>query len=221
MVKEVMFKHHPGRDYVKVICDVCGGQFRQKDTIRITDKYNHQYGLVVCKADADEINEQSLPNRHVDKPISQPEILRPERTDSFAVNLNDDRVPGAPRNPFAQVNPINDTIDLFWQGPEDTGSSGIIGYIIQRADPQLSYYDILSANTGTEYTYYQDLTADTSAEYSYKIAAINSFGTGAYSEEFFWPVNRTTWSDLTYLLISPANEALVIDGNPLRMNHTE
>ena len=216
-----MFKHHPGRDYVKVICDVCGGQFRQKDTIRITDKYNHQYGLVVCKADADEINEQSLPNRHVDKPISQPEILRPERTDSFAVNLNDDRVPGAPRNPFAQVNPINDTIDLFWQGPEDTGSSGIIGYIIQRADPQLSYYDILSANTGTEYTYYQDLTADTSAEYSYKIAAINSFGTGAYSEEFFWPVNRTTWSDLTYLLISPANEALVIDGNPLRMNHTE
>ena len=214
-----MFKHHPGRDYVKVICDVCGGQFRQKDTIRITDKYNHQYGLVVCRADADEINEQSLPNRHVDKPISQPEILRPERTDSFAVNLNDDRVPGAPRNPFAQVNPINDTIDLFWQGPEDTGSSGIIGYVIKRASPQLAYYDTISANTGTEYTYYQDLTADVSTEYSYKIAAVNSFGTGAYSEEFFWPVNRTTWSDLIYLLIS--NEALVIDGNPLRMNHTE
>lgn len=215
--------HHPGREYVKVICDVCGGLFYQKDTIKITDKYNYQYGLVVCKADADERNDQVLPNNHVDKPISQPDLLRPEQTDQFAANELDDRVPGPPRLPFAQVNPINETIDLFWQGPEDVGSSNIIGYMIMRATPQLSVYETIESNTGTEYTYYQDLTAAVSSEYSYKIAAINSYGTGAYSPEFFWPTQRVLWSDINYLVVSQDSSVLVTSDTlyPIRLNHTE
>lgn len=211
----------PGRDYVKVICDVCGGLFYQKDTIKITDKYNYQFGLVVCRKDADERNDQVLPNNHKDKPISQPDKLRVERTDSFATNDADDRVPGPPRVPFAQVNPINDTIDLFWQGPEDTGSSSIIGYKVERADPQLGPYTLVISNTGTSYTYYQDLTANVSTDYSYRIAAINSFGVGSYSAEFFWPRNNITITDIEYIVDGDGNVVTGSDGYNLRSNYTD
>lgn len=214
---------YPGREYVKVICDVCGGQFRQKDTVLITNKYNTQYGLVVCKADADQINEQVLPNNHIDRPISSPQTLRPERPDQYAVNLLDDRVPGPPRNPVAQVNPINETIDLLWQGPEDNGSSAIIGYKIVRASPQLSFYETVISNTNDGATYYQDISADVSAEYSYKIATINSFGTGNYSVEFFWPTITFIWQDINYLVASQDSSVITTSDTlyPIRVNHTE
>jgi len=210
---------HPGREFVKVKCDVCGGLFYQKDTIPINDKYNLQHGLLVCKKDADQINEQVLPNNHFERPISQPELLRPERGDQFSVNELDDRLPGAPRLPFTAPNPINDNIDLFWQGPEDTGSSGIIGYKIERASPQLSYYDTIEVNTNEGATYYTDLTADVTQEYSYRVSAINSFGTGSPSIDFFWPTNQVPFSDVQYLIISPNNETLLIGPYYLRMNH--
>lgn len=207
------FNKHPGREYVKVICQVCGGQFYQKDVVQITDKYNYQYGLIVCKKDADERNDQVLPNRHVDRPISNPGLLSPERADEFAVNELDDRLPGAPRLPFTQVHPINDTIDLFWQGPEDTGSSGIIGYKIVQAFPQYSTYITLVSNTGNNATYYSDLVTSVNSEVSYKVAAINSFGTGPYSVDFYWP---QVGADIyTYLVISPGGEVLTVNGTPL------
>lgn len=215
------FHKYPGREFVKVYCDICGGKFYQKDTVQITDKYNTQFGLIVCKNDADERNDQVLPNNHVDRPVSHPELLRPERPDTFALNLNDDRAPGPPRNPFTQVNPINESIDLFWQGPEDNGSSNIIGYKILRANPQLAAPDEIQSNTGTEYTYFQDLTGDVNIEYSYKIAAINSHGVGSYSSDFYWPKLNLLWEDIAYLVISPDDDVIVINGYPLRMNHTE
>lgn len=207
------FTRHPGREYVKVICQICGGLFYQKDTVQITDKYNHQYGLTVCRKDADERNDQVLPNRHVDRPISNPGSLSPERADEFSVNEIDDRLPGAPRLPFAQVHPINDTIDLFWQGPEDTGSSGIIGYKIQRSDPQFAFYETIETTTSSNNTYYQDLSADVNTDYSYRIAAVNSYGTGPYSIEFFWPKQSSPYTDINYLIISQ-------NGNILRNSDT-
>lgn len=212
---------HPGREFVKVICDICGGLFYQKDTIRINDKYNLQHGLLVCKKDADQINEQVLPNNHFEHPISQPELLRPEHSDQFAVNALDDRLPGPPRLPFTAPNPINDNIDLYWQGPEDPGSSGIIGYKIERASPQLAYYYTIEDNTNEGATYYTDLTADVTQEYSYRISAINSFGTGSPSIDFFWPKNNLLFFDIQYLVISPNNENLLIGPYYLRMNHPE
>ncbi len=207
------FNRHPGREYVKVICQVCGGQFYQKDVVQITDKYNYQYGLIVCKKDADERNDQVLPNRHVDRPISNPGILSPERADEFSVNEIDDRLPSAPRLLFTQVNPINDTIDLFWQGPEDGGSSGITGYKIVQANPQYSTYTTLVSATESNATYYQDLVTSVTSEVSYKVAAINSFGTGPYSNEAFWPRNG---DDIyTYLVISPGGEVLTVNGTPV------
>lgn len=217
------FKKHPGREYVKVICDVCGGLFYQKDTIQITNKYNFQNGLVVCLADVDQINEQVLPNNHIDRPITRPDLLRPERFDEFSINLNDNRLPSAPRVPFAQVDPINDYVDLYWQGPEDTGSSEIVGYKVVRANPQLGTYEVLSINTGSGATFYQDTGSNINLEYSYKIAAINSFGVGAYSSEFFWPKPTFIWEDINYLVLSQNGNAIAASdtGYLIRLNHIE
>ncbi len=211
---------HPGREYVKVICDICHGEFYQKDTTLVTDKYNLQYGKLVCFADLDEINEQVLPNYHTDQPTPNPELLRPERAFRFAVNENDDRLPSAPLHPLARANSVTNTIDLLWQGPDDNGSSAIIGYKIVRAFPQLSDYSTLVSDTGTGSPYYNDITSEFTVPSSYKVAALNSFGTGAYSVDFYWPVNTLNWSDIEYLVISPGTDVLEIDGFPLRMNHT-
>lgn len=217
------FNKHPGRGHVKVICDVCGGEFYQKDTVKVTNKYNTQHGLVVCFKDLDEINEQILPNNHIDRPISSPELLRPKRPDVLEPNLNDDRLPGPPRSPFTQVNPITDTIDLLWQAPEDQGSSVIVGYIIERASPQLSTYRVVTPNTNSAATYFNDPSADTSIEYSYRVAAINGFGTGPYSEEFFWPTVNIPWMDLNYLVTSDTLEVIATSDTlyGIRVNHLE
>ncbi len=212
---------HPGREYVKVICDVCGGLFHQKDTVKVTNRFNFQNGLIVCFKDLDEINEQVLPNNHIDKPISSPDLLRPEHTDVFAPYELDDRLPSAPKQPYTRVNPIDDYVDLYWLGPDDAGSSSVIGYKIARATPQLGPYDIVTLNTNDITTYYTDTTADVDAEYSYKIAAINSFGTGPYSEEFFWPTNTSLWGDINYLT-TDAGVVITTDGGiAIRLNHTD
>lgn len=211
---------HPGREYVKVICDVCGGLFHQKDTVRVTNKFNYQNGLVVCFKDLDEINEQILPNNHIDSIISSPGILRPERPDQFVVNETDNRLPSAPRQPYTRVNPIDNLIDLYWMGPNDAGSSSIIGYKILRAEPQLAFYDTVDDNTSDPATYYTDTTANVSSEYSYKVAAVNSFGTGPYSEEFFWPTNRVPYGDIEYL-VTDLNQTITTDsGIAIRLNLT-
>lgn len=193
------FKRPPGRDYVKVICDVCKGEFYQKDVTLVTDKWSSQLGMVVCFPDLDVVNEQIKPNFHREKPISYPELLRSDSISEYVVNENDDRVPGSPRNPLTKVNPINETVDLYWEGPEDTGSSGIVGYRIERALPQLGNPIILVDNTFSGATYYQDISADVSLEYSYRVAAINSFGMGAYSETFLWPNNKKIEEDYVVL----------------------
>lgn len=193
---------HPGSGFVYVICDVCGGKFRRKDTQLVRDKYNFQNGLVVCKKDLDRINEQVLPNKIKESVISAPETLQTEKADQFAAQLIDDRLPGAPRLPFTQVNPINDTIDLFWQGPEDNGSSPISGYKIQQTTPQGAPFITLESSTGTNATYYQDLVSNVNLIYAYRVAAINSFGTGAYSEEFYWPTPNREQLASNYIVTS-------------------
>lgn len=210
---------YPGQEYMKVICDVCRGEFYRKDTVLVKNKYNFQYGQVVCFKDLDEINEQVLPNKSRDRPVKSPETLRPPKDPVFDVNENDDRLPSAPRAGYTQPHPLNNTIDLFWQGPEDSGSSGIIGYKIARATPQLSSYTVIDADTETGATYYSDLTADVTLKYSYKVAAINSFGVGSYSIDFFWPYNDNPDYEAQYLVISPAGDTLEVNGVPVRMNH--
>jgi hypothetical protein len=206
------FTKPPGREYVKVICDVCSGEFYQKDTVYVQDRYNFQYGLVVCKADLDKVNPQIYPIHIYEPAISDPKTLRPEKTDRFLVNENDDRLPSAPRLGSTLVNPITDAVDLYWQGPIDNGSSGIEGYKIVRAGQLLEVFETISENTNMGATYYTDTTADVNAQYIYKVAAINSFGVGPYSEAFYWSVAPEAGQPAPYLRILPQSRVLTIGG---------
>ncbi len=206
-------KKAPGRDYVKVICAVCRGEFYQKDTILITDKNNFQFGQLVCKEDMDLINEQVLPNTKHEQPISSPELLRPDLVPVYTANINDDRLPGPSRFGRAMANPITGLIDLYWQSPEDPGSSNIIGYRVQRAEPQRSFYFDISSNTRTNATYYQDLTGDPSVAYSYQVAAINGFGQGPFSLEFYWPISIDDLEGWFYILSEDGDAIGAEDGD--------
>ncbi len=179
-----------GPGYAYILCDVCGRKIRQKDAILITDRYNTQSNLLVCKDDADKTNPQNIPFSISELNIINPKLVRSEAPDTNIVNPYDNRVPSAPQLAIATIHPINSTIILQWQGPVDAGSGPIIGYIITRAEPQLTLDVTIEYNTNINSTYYEDLTGDISVDYSYTIAAINTFGTGP-STIAYYPVNRS------------------------------
>jgi hypothetical protein len=212
-----MRKQSIGRDYVNVICDVCLGKYHSKDVSLITDKHNFQYGQVVCSGCKDEVNEQVFPVTSRERPISSPETLRPPKAVTTIVNANDDRLPSAPREPFCQVNPIDNYVDLFWQGPLDTGSSAILGYKIVRASQLIQVFSTISDNTNSGATYYTDTTSDVDLRYIYKVAAITSFGTGPYSEEFYWPKDTSPLTYTRYLIITPQTKVLIIGSDVLNV----
>lgn len=183
------FTKHPGSGYIWVVCDICGKEYRRKDTVLVNDPFNTQHGLVVCKWDLDQRNDQALPNRIRESVVPAPELIRVEKPDQFVTNDNDDTVPTAPRNLVATLSPIEDIIALYWDGPEDPGSSGIIGYEIIRTVPLGSPVTIES-QTATSATYYEDLTGDVDETYEYTVAAINSFGKGPASNIAYYPINH-------------------------------
>ena len=216
------FKAIPGAGNTYVICDVCGKKKRRQDTVRVQDKWSSQNSLVVCLDDLDVTNPQAIPFKIREKIVHASEGLRPESPDSYVVNALDSRAPSAPRNLTAITDTLNPYVMLYWDGPEDVGTSQIIGYIVERANPQLGTYEVLTSNTGTNVTTYVDTTADISLEYTYRIKAINSSGSSPYSNEAFFPVINVPWQDLNYLVLSQDGSALTTgSGLPIRVNHTE
>jgi hypothetical protein len=169
------FKSHPGSGYIKVTCDVCGGKFYRKDTVLVKDKYNYQHGLVVCLSDLDQTNEQNLPNRIRETQVPGAEMIRAERPDSFVLSGLDDTLPSVPRLLTAELGVLEDVVTLAWQAPEIIGSSGITGYTIKRDG------NVIATNTGNGATTYEDSSAVATNSYTYSVAAVNSFGTGAYT----------------------------------------
>jgi len=201
------FNKHPGSGYIKVICDICGGLFYRKDTTLVRDKNNFQNGLIVCNNDIDKVNGQILPNNHVDSVVPSPQLIRIEKPEQIVTNVSDDRVPSAPQRLSASPDTVQDYVALYWEGPIDPGSSGIIGYSIRRAEPQYGNHEVVTSNSGTESPYYLDITSSVSSEYTYEIAAINSFGTGAYTAPFPYPTQTIT-SSIVYLAVGPSGNAL-------------
>lgn len=198
-----------GPGYAYILCDVCGRKIRQKDAILITDRYNTQSNLLVCKDDADKTNPQNIPFSISELNITNPKLVRSEAPDTNIVNPYDNRVSSAPQLAIATIHPINSTIILQWQGPVDVGSGPIIGYQITRAEQQLTFDVTIEANTNINSTYYEDLTGDISVDYLYTIAAINTFGMGP-STIAYYPVRRSDILDSTdkYLLASQTSYGL-------------
>ncbi len=205
-----------------VICDICGFKFHSKDTVKVTDKYNRHYGLVVCKNDVDKTNAQDRPFTFRETIVTSTDKIRPRQEATYLLNEYDDRLPGAPTNGQAMVDPIANYINLYWDAPLDNGSSAIIGYTVKRATPQLSTHTTIVAQTDSSAAYYQDVTGDVSTFYSYQVAAINTFGTGDYSVPFYWPKLNVLWEDINYLTVSQDGTVLTTSsGIPIRVNHTE
>lgn len=198
---------YPGIDHVYVLCDVCGRKVRRKDTVKVRDRHNFQNNLIVCKWDVDETNEQNKPHRIKEEIISQPKMMRSEPSDRYATPDTDDRAPGAPRQLVAKASTLGSDIELFWQGPFDVGTSQITGYKIERANPQFGGYDTLTSDSGSGNTYYLDTTGNISDEYTYRVSAINGAGTGAVSNEAFYP-NQRVESTVNYLTVSQTNNVL-------------
>lgn len=214
------FTKHPGTGYIKAVCDVCCGVFYRKDLIYVTDPYNFQKGLFVCKDDLDKRNPGVLPIKHVERPCPSPELIRPELDPIYSINENDNRAPSAPRNGKAIGDPVDDYIDIYFDAPIDTGSSGILGYIVKRTTPQTNNdYTELNTNSGTPF--YIDSAANISLEYTYKVAAYNSFGTGPYSELFYWPIPDLPPTGETYLSTSQSDDIITTGTSYyIRLSHT-
>lgn len=183
-----------------------------KDTVKINDRYNRLNELIVCRADVDKTNPQDRPfNMGNEAILANPTYVRPRQSLTYVNNENDDRLPGAPTNGQALVNPLSNTIDLFWDAPSDNGSSAIIGYLVQRASPQLGYYLDLSSNTETSSTYFNDATSTLSEFASYQVSAINTFGTGPVSSPIFWPTPNYLWLAIEYIVAGDGTA--ILDGN--------
>jgi hypothetical protein len=178
---------HPGSDYVYVICDVCGRKVRRKYTQLVRDKWNFQNRLVVCRWDLDKINPQVIPYKHKERLVTSPETLRSEPSDRYITPDTDNRVPGVPQKLEARASTLGSTVELFWRGPVDVGTSQITGYLIERQEPQGAVWTVLISDSGSGNTYYNDTSASVSAEYTYRVAAINGAGTGSYSNEADYP----------------------------------
>lgn len=199
----------PKRSDRLTYCDVCGFEYKIKDVHLVRDSFNRQNGLLVCKPCKQKTNSQDKPYKINEVVTSQVEKTRND-VEIAEINLNDDRGPGIPTNGFCRLDSLSGYVTLYWTPPSDQGSSPVSGYIIQRSSPQGLSYSTLISNTGTGVPSYVDETAVTTTDYSYKVAAINSFATGSYSAEFYWPV-ALIQSDSQFLLSEP--DVYLIDEN--------
>lgn len=197
-----MSKGYPGTGKRPLICDICGFKLRLEDVTMVTDRYNPQNRLIVCKKDRDKLNPQFIPHKiPKDTFLSDPSMVRPEPEPiTYSDNPNSDRLPSAPR--FLQIilDTLSNRLYLYWQGPIDNGSSPILGYRIFRTEPQFATEDLLISSTNTSATNYLDLTSDPESVYSYRVAAISELGLGPYSDYAYWPYK--TDSSINYLVTS-------------------
>jgi len=209
---------HKNRSDRRVICDICGQAYRLADVTKVTDKNNNQFGMIVCSFDRDPTNPQDIPFTVKDVILSSPKMVRDRGEITFDTNAYDDRVPSAPKNGFAQQDSLSGSIINRWDGPSNTGSSGVIGYSLLRASPRAGGYDSLVANTGNGSGFAIDPTGVLTGDYSYKVAAINSFGTGAYSEEWFFPASPQPPTN-KYIVTSQDEDAITTGSGDYILYH--
>lgn len=185
---------YPGDGYYYVLCDICGKKMRAKDTVLIKDKYNYHNNLLVCPEDADETNPQTYIRAAKEKQINNPKIIRSEGTDQFVFisstseiengdsNNPAGRNPGVPKY-LISIGATSSQIELQWIGPDDSGSSAICGYKIERESPIGGGFSTLVSDTQSVATYYKDTSVSSSTQYNYRVSAINRNGTGSASNE--------------------------------------
>jgi hypothetical protein len=212
---------NPKRDMRRIYCDVCGFEYTVKDVRKVTDKYNRRYGLILCKRcfAVNKTNPQDRPFAVKEVMLTNTQMVRPEPPDVFSINENDDRLPGKPTDGVATLDVLNNRVMLFWQPPQDQGSSLITGYVVKRASPALAYYFTIEDNTETSVCTFFDNNAELDQEYTYTVSAINGFGTGPESNPIWWPKQTDLPEDIEYLVDENNNTIIDEDGNAIRTNY--
>ena len=203
------------RDDRKSLCDICGFKYSVKDLILVDDQYSKYRGMVVCHHDYTKVNPQIKPFKFTETIVTQNKKTRlHEQIDR--VYSTTGRLPGIPQFGIANIDSLQNYVRLTWSGPQDTGSSPIIGYQINRAVPQYGAEDILTINTNYPGTTYLDLTSSINQDYTYRIAAINSVGTGPFSDYIPYPYNSQE-PNYIYICTNSGLEIQTNDGTYIRM----
>lgn len=173
------------------LCDICGFKYHIKDLIKVSNKNNRKYGLLLCKRDyeSNKPNPQDKPKIVKERLLAYPDKMRPESEDTqYITNPLDDRAPGKPFAGEIYTDPLDGELTLVWGAPLDQGSSPITGYYIEYSVPRDYLYFVLTANSGTNVPYFKDTLHAATDYISYRVAAINGFGQGPMSDAFYWPV---------------------------------
>ncbi len=72
-------------------------------------------------------------------------------------------------------------IDLSWSAPRNTGGAEILGYRIEASDDERRTWRIIRRNTNSKGTTFSDVNLQPATTRYYRVAAINTAGTGSYS----------------------------------------
>lgn|SRR5574343_52835 len=193
------FAGYPGDGYRLAICDLCGAKRHIQDMKLIQAEFNRSDGAFICKEHKRPTHPQDIP--YVVEPdiIQEPEYIRSR---NFPVRMqpvnNSNILPTAPRELRVHLDSFGDAIQLEWLGPSNTGSSPIIGYLIQIQYPLGSAFATLTANTLSSAPAYVDTVTPINDICIYRVAAISELGTSPFSNSAYFPSPNS--QDLAYVL---------------------
>ena len=90
------------------------------------------------------------------------------------------QAPGAPFNLAARAIGTS-RIDLSWSEPRNTGGAPILGYRIEASDDERRTWRIIRRNTNSKGTTFSDVNLQPATTRYYRVAALNTAGTGPFS----------------------------------------
>lgn len=176
-----------------VICDICSRKVRRSEVTRVTDKYNLNYGLVVCKDDIEKTNAQNYPDLPRKESVVDYKYVRPEQDPTYVLITTADEITngdtvdfsgttaGAPRSLTLQYK-TSTSVSFNWFSPESIGNRRLIGWAVKRESPVGGGFSDLTTNTNSVDMSYIDTTVLSGVQYNYKIAAVTAAGTGTFSD---------------------------------------
>lgn len=167
-------------------CQVCGFKRKLNEVFLVSDKYNKYHGKLICRDHYNKTNPQIIQSKIKEKLIANKNKINPVSYTPYT-NPNDDRLPGKPTNGRTATDPNDGHIILYWDAPGDNGSSAIKGYRIRYSNPQRIHYAVLTEDSLTGVPYFKDTVNINTDSVSYTVAAINGFGIGPESDEFYYP----------------------------------
>ena len=200
-------EHYPGIGNRKIICDLCGKQFRVKQTVQINDRYNLLNKMIVCLPCNEQTNPQVYPVFPKETLLTNREYVRPPQPLSYVVQTNNSLLPSAPQNLSATYNSFSGGIQLTWGGPLNLGSGMLLGFSITIEDPAGAYPFPLVTNTNSVAGYYLDTANNPQGNYGYSVACITTAGMGTYCDPYYYPIQPNV-DPLNYLVVSQTNYLL-------------